>query len=59
MSKIAPEAERNEGVSFPQNFRESMARPTLVFGHLRSRNVSEWISIVISHPVCGTLLREH
>ena len=44
--------------SSPTDFRESTPCRSLDFGCPASRTVREYISVVLSHPVCDTLSRQ-
>ena len=51
----ALEAERGEGRSSPRAPRPGAALPTPSFGFLASKTVREYISLVLSHLLCGNL----
>lgn len=60
MTRIASkssETRKRQGRIFPYQFRGSMTLMTLMaFGLLDSRTVRQQISVILSHPLCGTII---
>lgn len=56
---VSPEAKRKAWDTFsPKAFRENMTLLTLWFLTLASRTVRDYVSAVLSHSVCGMLIKQ-